>query len=275
MTDLSTTSENPETGVPSASPLLQRSVGEVVAEDYGRAAVLRRFGIDFCCGGGRPLGEACAARHADPEEVTAALAAHDARSTRAGDAAPADPADLVDHIERVHHAWVRENLPALLHFTSRVAKVHGDGWPELRTIAERTHELAVEMEDHMVDEEENLFPLIRSAHRDGGRGTDTDTAAALSAAALPAAALPAPALPAPALPAPALPATAFVELEAEHEHAGALMRELRELTSGFTPPESACATWKAAYAKLEEFEADLHRHVHLENNVLFPAVRGS
>jgi regulator of cell morphogenesis and NO signaling len=248
---------------PSSTPLLQRPVGEIVAEDYGRAAVLRRFGIDFCCGGGRPLGEACAARHADPEEVTAALAAHDARSTRAGDAAPADPADLVDHIERVHHAWVRENLPALLHFTSRVAKVHGDGWPELRTIAERTHELAVEMEDHMVDEEENLFPLIRSAHRDGGRGTDT--AAALSAAALSAA----------ALSAAALPASAFVELEAEHEHAGALMRELRELTSGFTPPASACATWKAAYAKLEEFEADLHRHVHLENNVLFPAVRGS
>ena len=244
MTDLSTTSENPETGVPATSPLLQRPVGDVVAEDYGRAAVLRRFGIDFCCGGGRPLAEACERRGVDPSEVVAAVAAHDARSSGPADTPPTDPAALVDHIEAVHHAWVRETLPVLLHFTARVAKVHGDGWPELRTVAERTHELAVEMEDHMIAEESNLFPQVRAALGSGGAGASSP-----------------------------LPDAAFVELEAEHEHAGSLMQEIRELTSDFTPPDPACATWKAAYAKLEEFEADLHRHVHLENNVLFPAIR--
>jgi regulator of cell morphogenesis and NO signaling len=229
----------------SDTSFIRRPVGEIVAEDYGRAAVLRTYGIDFCCGGGRSLDEACARRKADPAEVEAAIRAHDARRTAGTDTAPTDPGALVDHIERVHHAWVRENLPALVHFTSRVAKVHGAGWSELSVIADRTAELAREMEDHMRDEEENLFPRVRAASTaragDGEalRFTDAD----------------------------------LEELEAEHEHAGSLMEELRELSGGFTPPEGACATWRAAYAKLEEFEADLHRHVHLENNVLFPALR--
>jgi regulator of cell morphogenesis and NO signaling len=231
----------------SDTSFIRRPVGEIVAEDYGRAAVLRTFGIDFCCGGGRPLDEACARRKADPVEVEAAIRAHDARRAGGVDTAPTDPGALVDHIERVHHAWVRENLPALRHFTTRVAKVHGAGWTELALIAERTEELAREMEDHMRDEEENLFPRVRAAsgtaaHGDDGepsRFTDEDLA----------------------------------ELEAEHEHAGALMAELRTLSGDFTPPESACATWRAAYAKLEEFETDLQRHVHLENNVLFHILR--
>jgi regulator of cell morphogenesis and NO signaling len=234
-------SESPASSASSAA-FLTRPVGEIVAEDYGRAAVLRRFGIDFCCGGGKVLSEACERRGVDPAVVVKALAVHDARATGEVDPVPTDPALLVDHIERVHHAWVRESLPALLHFTARVAKVHGDGWPELRTVADRTHALAIEIEDHMVDEEENLFPRVRAAAVSGSDPLR-------------------------------LTAEDLAHLEHEHDQAGALVREIRELTGDFTPPETACATWRAAYAKLEEFEADLHRHVHLENNVLFPALR--
>ncbi|CAN5787044.1 iron-sulfur cluster repair di-iron protein [soil metagenome] len=226
----------------SDTTLIRRPVGEIVAEDYGRAAVLRSYGIDFCCGGGRPLDEACARRNADPLEVAAAIRAHDARKTAGVDPAPTDPGELVDYIERVHHAWVRQNLPALRHFTTRVAKVHGAGWSELPVIAERTEELAREMEDHMRDEEENLFPRVREVSGSSA-------------------------------PPPRFSGADLAELEAEHEHAGRLMAELRALSGDFTPPEGACATWRAAYAKLEEFEADLQRHVHLENNVLFRTLR--
>ncbi|TVP42292.1 MAG: iron-sulfur cluster repair di-iron protein [Gemmatimonadales bacterium] len=239
----------------SDTSFIRRPVGEIVAEDYGRAAVLRSYGIDFCCGGGRPLDEACTRRNADPVEVEAAIRAHDARKTAEVDPAPANPGELVDHIERVHHAWVRENLPALRHFTTRVAKVHGAGWTELSLIAERTEELAREMEDHMRDEEENLFPQVRAASAFGASGDRASGDRASGGGANP------------------FTDADFAELEAEHEHAGSLMAELRALSGDFTPPDGACATWRAAYAKLEEFEADLHRHVHLENNLLFPALR--
>jgi regulator of cell morphogenesis and NO signaling len=224
---------------PSPSPLLDRPVGVIVAEDYGRAAVLRRHGIDFCCGGGLPLAEACARKGADPDTVLTELAVHDARAAGAADEAPTDPRALVDHIERVHHAWVRENLPPLLHFTGRVARVHGAGHPELGRIASVTLELAAELEGHMADEERTLFPGIRDGQPEGA----------------------------------GIPAGMLAGLEDDHAHAASLLAELRSLSSDFTPPEGACATWRAAYAKLSEFEADLERHVHLENNVLFPSVR--
>jgi len=235
----------------SETSFTRRPVGEIVAEAYGRAAVLRSFGIDFCCGGGRPLDEASARRGVDLAEVEAALLAHDARQSATPDPAPREPAALVDHIEAVHHRWVRENLPILKHFTSRVAQVHGAVWSELSIIASHTEALAREMESHMLDEEENLFPRVRLAARAQGGNGET-------------------------LHFPELDFTDLdlIELEVEHEDAGALMAEIRALTKNFTPPESACATWRAAYAKLEEFETDLHRHVHLENNVLFPMLRG-
>lgn len=231
-----------QTPVPHPTP--DTLVADLVREDYGRAAVFRGHRLDFCCGGGIPLREACEKRGADLEQVLADLAAHDTRraetpAERAS--APTSPAALVDHIEAVHHAWVRENLPVLLHFTKRVAAVHGAHWPALTAIAEHTQTLAVEMESHMMDEEETLFPRIRAAAggSEGGALFSRDE---------------------------------LRELEDEHTEAGALMEKIRDLTADFTPPDHACATWRAAYAKLEEFEVDLHRHVHLENNVLFPAV---
>jgi regulator of cell morphogenesis and NO signaling len=229
-----------------ATPLAARPVGEIVAEDYGRAAVLRRHGIGFCCGGGTPLADACTRKGIPLATVEAEIAAHDARMSTLGEDAPvqdspSDPAVLVDHIESVHHAWVRENLAPLLHFTGRVAKVHGDGWPELHEVADRTRHFAQTLTTHMDEEETHLFPAIR----EGGAGLAQGGAdiATLSV------------------------------LEEEHEVARSLLSELRELTSDFTPPPHACATWRAAYAKLMEFELDLDRHLHLENNVLFPQLR--
>lgn len=215
-----------------------RTVGEIVAEDYGRAAVLRRHGIGFCCGGDQTLAQACARRGVPPETVAAELREHDLRHAGDPDPAPEDQAALVAHLEEVHHQWTRDNLPPLLHFTGRVAKVHGDGWPWLRDVAARTEALARTLEEAMDWEESRVFPALRT----GKAPPETEASA---------------------------------RVREGHLRATALLDELRLLTSGFTPPEMACATWRAAYAKLEELAADLERHAHLENNVLLADLRGA
>jgi regulator of cell morphogenesis and NO signaling len=224
------------------SPLAGRPVGDIVAEDYRRGAALKRFGIDFCCGGKRPLAHACEQANADLDEVTAALAEADLRGTAAGPdrATSWSPTFLADYIENEHHAYVRESIPVLRAFTEKVAWRHGDARPELAAIAERFAALADEMEAHMASEEAVVFPRIR-ALVGGTAGGACPTLEELVG-----------------------------QMEGEHDAAGGLMAEIRRLSGGYAPPEGACPTYRATFAKLEEFEADLHRHVHLENNVLFP-----
>ena len=216
-----------------------RTVGEIVAEDYRRAPVLKRFGIDFCCGGGVSLERAAAKAGVPVEDVERALAEASGESGPAGlRVEDWDPAFLAQFIVNQHHGYVRRQAPALLAFTSKVARVHGGGHPETVQIADRFEGVLVDLAQHMAREETELFPAI--------------------AAGAPAAEL----------------APLIEEMEGDHEGAGALMREIRELSDDYTPPADACATYRAAYANLEAFEEDLHRHVHLENNVLFPKVRG-
>ena len=220
---------------------LERTVGELVAEDYARAAVFTEFGIDFCCGGGRSTSRACASAGVDPTRLVDALAAVDARG---GDGPPADPRSwpldrLVAHIEDRHHTYVRRTLPVLDAWTAKVARVHGARHPELAEIRGLFQELAEEMTRHLDDEEQVLFPRVAAM------GTSADDGEPVADAVVTA-------------------------LEDDHEHAGSTMRRIRELTDGFTPPADACTTYRATFALLREFEQDLHRHVHLEHNVLFP-----
>ncbi len=225
-------------GTQSTKELGSRPVGEVVAEDYRRGGVFKRFGIDFCCGGGRSVADACARKGVELEELAQALESSDRKG---GESALPDPrgwapAFLADYIENVHHTYCRENLPVLQAFTQKVALVHGLENPEVVEVDQKVQELAREMEAHMKSEEDVVFPAIRD-----GEATPE----------------------------------AFAQMEEEHDVAGGIMAEIRGLTGGFTPPQGACATWRASYAKLEEFEGDLHRHVHLENNVLFPKARAA
>ncbi len=226
--------------------LKDRTVGEVVAEDYARAAVFKRLGIDFCCGGDRSVQRACQQAGVGLEELEDALAAADPAVRRWPDPEGWDPAFLARYIVEVHHRYVRESLPVLRQFAQKVERVHGRTRPELGAIREKVSELAEELERHLEDEETEVFPLIAvlvDARQAGSRAMPAD------------------------------PEALLVALEDDHERAGTLMRELRELSDDFTPPETACNTYRALYAKLDEFEEDLHRHVHLENNVLFPRAR--
>ncbi|MDT8340671.1 MAG: iron-sulfur cluster repair di-iron protein [Longimicrobiales bacterium] len=226
---------------------LHRPVGELVAEDYTRAAVFAEAGIDFCCGGGRTVAQACEAKGISPDRVVDALEARDASSAEASgpDVRTWSLGQLVDHIETEHHGYLRRTLPVLGTWTDKIARVHGGRHPELVEVRALVAELASELDRHMEDEEEKVFPLVTAleAPADDGAGC---------------------------LPVP----EALVEaLEDDHDHAGSLMRRIRDLTDGFSPPPDACATYTASFVLLREFEADLHRHVHLENNVLFPRAR--
>lgn len=221
-------------------PLASQTVGALVAADYRRAAALKRFGIDFCCGGGLPLADACARRGVDVDAVVAAVKAESAHAPDAAlprmDTWP--PALLADYIVHAHHGYVREHVPALRAFTQKVARVHGGERPALHAIAETFDALATELEAHLAAEETEVFPLIRAV-ADGT--ADADALARLVGA-----------------------------MEDDHDAAGAALREIRRLSDDYTPPDGACATYRAAFVGLEAFEDDLHRHVHLENNVLFP-----
>lgn len=231
---------------------LDRTVGDLVAEDYRRGAIFKQFDIDFCCGGGRTVRVACERQGVDPVALQQALDAAGERDAGLPARVGAwSTAFLVDYIVNEHHTYVRESLPVLQAFAQKVARVHGHARPELVEIADRVEALAGEMNAHLVSEEQTVFPQIKALCDGHGSGETSASSVRETLHAL------------------------VRELEGEHDQAGALMREIRRLSDGFTPPEWACNTYRALFAKLEEFEEDLHRHVHLENNVLFPKTLAS
>lgn len=231
MISLPTTSRQPESEAP-ATDMRLRKVGSIVAEDYRRAHVMKQFGIEFCCGGGIALEEACNRKQVDVEAVLAAIAEVGQTAALVPDGVGRWSDDLLMHyIEDMHHVYVRQAIPTLRAFTRKVAKVHGEAVPELVEVADTFETMAAEMEAHMAYEEDVLFAAIRR---------QPDSALDLVDRA-----------------------------EEEHVAVGEAMQRIRDLTDNFTPPDWACATYRAAFALLEEFEADLHAHVHLENNVLF------
>jgi regulator of cell morphogenesis and NO signaling len=215
-------------------------IADIAAGMPPSVRVFQRHGVDFCCGGRKPLGVACAELGLSFSDL--------AREIEAAVATPVEPQrdwvaaplpDLVDHIVAAYHEPLRQELPRLHAMATRVARVHGDKAPgTLDRIDAIVGELSVELHDHMGKEELVLFPAIVQAV-DGGR--------------------------------PQVPLGAPIAvMEAEHDHVGALLAELSILTAGYTAPDWACATTRALYAGLAEFEAAMHVHVHLENNVLFP-----
>lgn len=225
-----------------------QKVGELVAADYRLATVFKKFGIDFCCGGGKTVQAVSASKgiELDVLEKELANATKNRDSSGLSDAVRWNLDFLADYIVNVHHNYIRESIPVLLEFTQRVAKVHGAGNPEVLEVAHLFAELAIELEQHIMEEEKTLFPYIKelvSAEKNGTVAGSPEFASAED------------------------PIDA---MEHDHDNAGELMRTIRTLSNDYTPPEYACNTYRVSYAKLQEFEDDLHRHVHLENNILFP-----
>lgn len=222
--------------------MLERTVGEIVAERPSQSRIFQSFGIDFCCQGVRTLAEACERKDIDPTAVVGQLEA-ELRDKPAPEHNPAElpPAELADHIVTTHHRYLRDELPRLHTMARRVAQVHGPGTPSLVEVLEVFEPMMMELVQHMRKEEDVLFPAIQAMASGEPAGIPLDGAIATM-------------------------------LE-EHDEAGQALARLRELTDGFAPPEGACNTYRALFAGLAELETDLHRHIHLENSVLFPAAR--
>jgi regulator of cell morphogenesis and NO signaling len=212
----------------------QSRVGEIAAAYPLATRVFARHGIDFCCGGGVALADACGRRGLDPDALIAEIAA-----TLAGPAAPgenwneASPAEIVQHLLAAYHAPLREELPRLEAMARKVARVHGEREPvRLPALLDAFLALQADLGQHLDREEAELFPPILE------RGADAGPAVA-----------------------------AFHD---EHEAVGRLLGEIRVLTDDFQVPEGACNTWNALWHGLEALEHELHQHIHLENNILFP-----
>lgn len=220
----------------------ETTVGELVRAMPARSRIFENLGIDYCCGGKKPLAEVCRAKGLDPATVVAMLAALDgAPETAAANPDAMGMAELCDHIERVHHDYLREELPRLDFMTRKVAAVHGDHEARLHEVRRVFESFNTAMTAHTDEEEAVVFPKIRQL--EASNGNRTAIAADLKAV--------------------------FAKLESEHESAGSALERFKELTDGYTPPDWACNTFRALYDGLRQLEKNMHQHVHKENNVLF------
>lgn len=224
-----------------------QTIGQLVAEDYRTAQVFRSFNLDFCCGGNKTVKEACNDRGVDYQEVQQALKQLDKKQNGAQDNYNEWSLDfLIDYIINNHHKFSRNKLPEIGAYTKKVAGVHGERHPELKQIYHEFTMLHGEMINHLDKEEEILFPYVKElveAEREGRKPEQPDFGQAADPIAM---------------------------MEQEHDDAGEAMKKIRELSDDFTPPEDACTTYRLLFENLEAFEKDLHKHVHLENNILFP-----
>ncbi len=221
----------------------QSTLADIVTARPSLARVLEARGLDYCCGGGATLQDACAAQDLDADAVLTDLTA-DAADEAVPEWATMSVAELIDHLEGTHHQYLWDELPRLSALADKVQSVHGERHPELAEIASCYAMLRADLEPHLTKEERMLFPMVR----------------ALAAADA-----------APAFHCGSLQNPISVML-AEHDTVGELLAQLRELTSGYQTPDDGCASYAALFSGLAELEADTHLHVHKENNVLFPAV---
>lgn len=216
------------------------TVGEIVAEDYRASQVFRSVGLDFCCGGGKTLEEACQSKKIDFDNVKTEILLLKRTVSDEQNYNDWELDFLVDYIIQNHHSFVRRMLPEVDFYAEKVANRHGQSHPELFEILKVVRQLGPELLGHLEKEENETFPSIKALVKNLKKNKSESPM--------------------------------FDVLEEEHEKAGELMAIIEELSNGFTPPEGACASYHLLFKNLEAFKLDLHKHVHLENNILFPKV---
>ena len=224
-----------------------QTVREIALEQPTAIRVFEQFGIDYCCGGRKPLAEACTAGNVEIDAVIAALeAAAKGAEQKTESWAGKSLKSLSAHIVATHHAYVKRELPRLAILAQKVVNRHGSTRPELPMIAETLARLDEELTRHLATEELVLFPYIASLEQSLSSGTPKPHSCFGTVA------------------------NPIAMMTQEHDAAGTLLAEIRRLSGNFTTPEDACPTFHAFYDGLREFEQDLHQHIHLENNILFP-----
>jgi regulator of cell morphogenesis and NO signaling len=226
----------------------KQTVREIAIHNPAAVRVFDTFGIDYCCGGKRPLDEACKKAEVPFDTVLRALQALEPVSAvpEERDWAAAALAELAAHIVNRHHAYVREETPRIERLLQKVVGAHGKKHPEVAEIQQTFGALSGELSVHMLKEERVLFPFIGQLEAAVQSGGDAPSGCFASVE---------------------MPISRML---ADHDDAGALLTKMRALSDDYRVPDAACPTYRGLYAALEAFERDLHHHVHLENNILFP-----
>jgi regulator of cell morphogenesis and NO signaling len=228
-------------------PVAGKTIGEIVAEDYRAAAVFERHGIDFCCGGKGALSVVCRERGIDPAALVQEIeAAKSTPADRSQNYAAWPLSFLADYIVNTHHAYIKENTGRIAAYAHKIAQVHGAHHPEVVEIAAIFDKVATDLSAHLIEEEEVLFPAIKraEANQKAGRPAEAKDLATIK--------------------------SALEELGREHDEIGGAAHKIRHLAQEYVIPNDVCNTFMITYQKLKDFEDDLHKHVHLENNILFP-----
>ncbi len=222
------------------------TVAEIVTHNIRTADIFKKNNIDFCCGGNVLLPEICEKKGVDYNYIKESILSIEDNNSLSHDFDSWDLDFLTDYIINTHHKYVIEANDLIVQYSDRVAKVHGHHYTEVVEINELFHEMVIELNTHMQKEEMILFPYIKQLAEARKNGTEVQ-----------------------------LPPFGTIKnpinmMEIEHEGAGDHMKKIAELSNNFTPPEGACNTFRALYAKLEEYQNDLFQHIHLENNILYP-----
>jgi regulator of cell morphogenesis and NO signaling len=225
----------------------EETLGAIAAKDLRKAEVFKKYGLDFCCGGKKTVKEACAEKGIDVTKIEKELQQADKHPS----ARPLPYNDwnldfLADYIVNTHHSYVRKTLPDIKGYALKVAQVHSAQHPELIPIQQLVEEVNKELTEHLVKEEKILFPFIKELVMAKDR-SQSPRAVQFGSVQNP-----------------------IQMMEAEHETAGKCMEEIRTLSNNYALPEDACASYSLLFKMLNDFEEDLHIHVHLENNILFP-----
>lgn len=216
------------------------TIGDIVTADFRAAGVFKKAGIDFCCGGKKTLAQACEEKQINPLELAESLKNLDNLGGVAHNFNEWGLGFLCDYIVNTHHRYVLKTLPELVFYTQKIASVHGANHPELIEVESLFQQINQELQSHLKNEEEVLFPAIKRMLA----GNSTEDRSIIE--------------------------SEIIRMNGEHEFAGGAMDKINTITKGYHLPEDACNTYKVSFKLLEQFEDDLHTHVHLENNILYP-----
>ena len=224
------------------------SLAQIVNNNHQAASVFEKYHLDFCCKGKRSLEQACTEQQLSISQVTGELEnvfLKDDNGTSI-DFDKMNLTQLADYIVQTHHAYVKNEMPQIYAYLQKVSSKHGESHPELYKIFQTFAAVKEEMEGHMKKEELILFPRIKELQK---LADNENANLRLNITYL---------------------QSPITVMEQEHDHAGNLLNDIRILSNDYTPPQDACTTYRLSFAALRAFELDLHQHVHLENNILFP-----
>lgn len=222
------------------------TLAQIVNNNHQAASVFEKYHLDFCCKGKRSLEQACSEQQLSISKVTEELEYVFTKDSSVVDFEKMDLTQLADYIVQTHHAYVKNEMPQIQAYLQKVSSKHGESHPELYKIFQIFNAVKEEMDGHMKKEELVLFPRIKEMQKliDNENANFQLNITYLQ--------------------------SPITVMEQEHDHAGNLLNDIRILSDDYTPPQDACTTYRLSFAALKAFELDLHQHVHLENNILFP-----